>query len=102
MFLLRVIRKNIYLKENKNSVFKTELFHFGVPNYKLEQLGKKIIKVDKYFPSSKKCYCCSNIHNLTLETRVYDCECGNHIDWDINSALNLAIEGIRILAEQTI
>ena len=71
--------------------------------YKLEQLGKRIIKVDKYFPSSKKCYCCSNVlENLTLGTRVYDCECGNHIDRDINAALNLAIEGIRILEEQTI
>ena len=86
--------KNIY--DNSYGMFINKL------TYKLEQLGKRIIKVDKYFPSSKKCYCCSNIHNLTLETRVYDCECGNHIDRDINSALNLAIEGIRILEEQTI
>lgn len=86
--------KNIY--DNSYGMFINKL------TYKLEQLGKKIIKVDKYFPSSKKCYCCSNIHNLALETRVYDCECGNHIDRDINAALNLAIEGIRILEEQTI
>ena len=63
--------------------------------YKLEQLGKKIIKVDKYFPSSKKCYCCSNIHNLALETRVYDCECGNHIDRDINDVLKAVITFIK-------
>ena len=86
--------KNVY--DNSYGMFINKL------TYKLEQLGKKIIKVDKYFPSSKKCYCCSNIHNLALETRVYDCECGNHIDRDINAALNLAIEGIRILEEQTI
>lgn len=58
-----------------------------------------IIKIDKWFPSSKTCSNCSNIKkHLKLAQRVYRCNiCGNTIDRDLNAAINIRNEGIRIL-----
>ena len=72
-------------------------------SYKLEQNGKRLIKVSKYYPSSKRCSNCGHIkQDLKLSDRVYTCNCGNIMDRDYNASLNIAIEGIRILAEVTI
>ena len=56
------------------------------------------IEVDKYFPSSKTCSNCGNINSeLTLSDRTYHCHsCGIAIDRDLNAAINLCKEGIRI------
>ena len=56
------------------------------------------IKVDRYFPSSKTCSNCGfHKADLTLGDRVFDCpSCGLAIDRDLNAALNLLHEGIRI------
>ncbi|MEG1704970.1 MAG: transposase [Clostridia bacterium] len=68
---------------------------------KLNSLGKKIIKVDRWFPSSKKCSNCGSIkEDLLLEERVYYCDkCGKIQDRDENAAINIANEGKRILIE---
>ena len=67
-------------------------------SYKLKKQGKKLIKVDWFFPSSKKCSVCGRVKKeLGLNERVYDCECGNHMDRDVNAAINLREEGRRIL-----
>jgi len=67
--------------------------------YKLEDQGKKLIKIDKWFPSSKKCNECDEInHDLKLSDRQWICkECGCLIDRDFNAAKNIRDEGIRIL-----
>ena len=46
--------------------------------YKLEEQGKQLIKIDKYYPSSKKCSHCGHVKEaLSLSERVYKCEhCG--------------------------
>lgn len=65
---------------------------------KLEERGKAYVKVDRYFPSSKRCSCCGRIRkDLELSDRVYVCECGYRGDRDVNAAINLRQEGIRIL-----
>ena len=53
--------------------------------------GITIKKVDKYFPSSKKCSNCGNIKNsLKLSDRVYICDkCGLVINRDYNAAINI-------------
>ena len=67
-------------------------------SYKLERQGKKLVKVDRYYPSSKKCSCCGKIkQDLTLSERVYVCECGNRMDRDLNAAINIREEGKRLL-----
>ena len=68
--------------------------------YKLEERGKYLIKVDRYFASSKICSVCGNKkEELSLFDRIYYCECGNRMDRDVNAAVNIMKEGKRIFAE---
>ena len=68
--------------------------------YKLEERGKYLIKVDCYFASSKICSVCGNKkEELSLSDRIYYCECGNRMDRDVNAAVNIMKEGKRIFAE---
>ncbi len=68
--------------------------------YKLNWRNKKLIKVDRYFPSSKLCHECGYKNdNLTLSDRSWTCpKCGNHHDRDINAAINIKKEGLRLLS----
>ena len=68
--------------------------------YKLEERGKYLIKVDRYFASSKICSVCGKKkEELSLADRIYYCECGNRMDRDVNAAVNIMNEGKRIFAE---
>ena len=67
--------------------------------YKLEEQGRELIKVDKHFPSSKRCSCCGRIKaELALSERIYICECGNVMDRDVNAAINIRMEAMRLKA----
>lgn len=58
--------------------------------YKCEWNQVKLIIADKWFPSSKLCSSCGQIKkDLKLSDRVYECDCGNVIDRDLNAAINL-------------
>ena len=67
--------------------------------YKLEWLNKKLVKVDRYFPSSQLCSCCNyRKSDLTLNQRSWICpECGTKHDRDYNAAINIKKEGIRMV-----
>ena len=68
--------------------------------YKLEERGKHLIKVDRYFASSKICSVCGHKKKeLALSDRMYVCECGNRMDRDVNAAVNIREEGKRIYKE---
>jgi putative transposase len=58
--------------------------------YKLKEQGKQLIKIDKWFPSTKKCSCCGKEKDTLLSERVYKCSCGLVLDRDHNSAINLS------------
>lgn len=66
-------------------------------DYKLKKQGKKLVKVDRYFPSSKTCSNCGAIKDMSLELRIYDCSCGLSLDRDVNAAINILNEGKRIV-----
>ena len=67
-------------------------------SYKLRERGKPLIKVDKWYPSSQLCSCCGHRQKMPLNVRTYRClECGTVIDRDVNAAVNIRNEGIRIL-----
>lgn len=67
--------------------------------YKVMFLGKQVIKIDKWFPSSKTCSCCGNIKDsLSLGERVYNCECGHTMDRDLNASINIREVGRTLLA----
>ena len=66
--------------------------------YKLADRGKKLIKIDKWFPSSKMCRFCGNInHELTLSDRVWTCECGQILNRDENAAINIMNVGLSMV-----
>ena len=66
--------------------------------YKLEEQGKKLIKIDKWFPSSKTCSRCGQVKvSLSLSERLFRCECGFVADRDINAAINIKKEGLKQL-----
>ena len=65
--------------------------------YKLADKGKYFIKIDKWYPSSQLCSVCGSKKKLALNERVYKCECGLSIDRDINAAINILNEGLRML-----
>lgn len=69
-------------------------------DYKLKEQGKQLIKIDKWFPSSKLCSVCGQIKDaLSLSNRTYHCEhCGLIIDRDYNASINIRNEGMRILS----
>ena len=59
--------------------------------YKCKWYGKKLLTVDRYFPSSKRCHVCGYIvESLRLKERVWSCpECGSVHDRDENAAKNI-------------
>ena len=67
--------------------------------YKLEWLNKKLVKVDRYFPSSQLCSACNyRKSSLTLNQRSWTCpECKTKHDRDLNAAINIKKEGIRMV-----
>ena len=68
--------------------------------YKLERSCGKLVEIDRFFPSSKKCSCCGHVvSELPLDIREWDCpSCGTYHDRDGNAAWNIRTEGIRILS----
>lgn len=68
--------------------------------YKCEKEGKTYLEIGRFFPSSKTCHVCLNqIGSLSLEVRSWTCSsCQTKHDRDINAAINIRDEGLRILA----
>ena len=68
--------------------------------YKAESEGKQYIEIDRWFPSSKTCHVCLNrVDNLSLDVRAWTCKhCGTHHDRDVNAAINIRNEALRVLA----
>jgi putative transposase len=67
-------------------------------SYKLEERGKQLIVVDRFYPSSKRCSVCGKVKKeLRLDERIYHCSCGNCMDRDINAAINIREEARRML-----
>lgn len=73
----------------------------GFVAYKAERDGKAFVKCHRFFPSSKTCNPCGHVtESLPLDIRNWTCQrCGSENDRDINAALNIRDEGLRILTE---
>ena len=60
---------------------------------------KQVVFVDRFYPSSKTCSVCGyKKRDLRLSDREWVCPiCGTKHDRDINAAMNILIEGQRML-----
>ena len=79
--------------DNGFGIFRTYL------EYKLEDTRGKLVYIDKWYPSSKRCNDCGYIYkDLKLSERSWICpDCGILHNRDHNAALNIKEEGLRIL-----
>ena len=71
--------------------------------YKANWYNRKIVFVNRFYPSSKTCHNCGYINKeLELSDRQWICpECGQTIERDYNAALNILDEGLRIIGCST-
>jgi putative transposase len=67
--------------------------------YKCQWYGRTLVKIDRWFPSSKRCGNCGHVvDKLSLDVREWDCpECGTHHDRDINAAQNILAAGLAVI-----
>ena len=67
--------------------------------YKCEWYGRQLVKIDRFFPSSKRCnHCGFVVEKLPLDVRSWDCpSCGTEgIDRDINAGKNILAAGLAV------
>lgn len=66
--------------------------------YKCDWYGRTLVKIDRWFPSSKRCSNCGHIvEKLPLNIREWDCpKCSAHHDRDINAAQNILAAGLAV------
>jgi putative transposase len=58
--------------------------------YKAKMTGSNVVVVNRWFPSSKTCSGCGEIHDMPLSARQMTCDCGHVMNRDLNAAINLA------------
>ena len=70
--------------------------------YKASWNDKQIVKINRFYPSSKTCSKCGWINqNLNLSDREWICHNGHILDRDLNAAQNILKEGLHILSSGT-
>ena len=98
--------------ENLNMQAMAQLLNFGKSvsdngwgmftaflKYKLEELGKRLVKIDKFFASSQICSACGyqNPNTKDLSVREWICPCcQTHHNRDVNAVVNIRNEGMKI------
>ena len=68
--------------------------------YKCEWYGRKLVKIDRFFPSSKRCNHCGFVMDkMPLDIRSWDCpSCKTTgIDRDINAGKNILAAGLAVI-----
>lgn len=68
-------------------------------SYKCEWYGRKLVVIDRWVPTSKRCSCCGYaLSNMGLNVRKWVCpNCNTYHDRDINAAKNVLYEGLKLL-----
>jgi putative transposase len=69
-------------------------------DYKAQWYGRTLVKIDKFYPSSKRCHHCGHVlDSLSLDIRHWVCpECQMAHDRDINAAQNVLAAGLAVSA----
>ena len=82
--------------DNGGGMFTTML------DYKMAERGKHLRKIDRWFPSSQTCSICGCVNEdvKNLNIRKWTCpHCSTEHNRDVNAALNIKCEGLRLLNE---
>jgi IS605 OrfB family transposase len=68
--------------------------------YKAVWYGRTLVKIDKWYPSSKRCFDCGHVlETLSLDERVWTCpQCAVVHDRDLNAAHNILAAGRAVSA----
>ena len=69
--------------------------------YKAQWYGKRVVKIDRWFPSTRMCSGCGQIHEMKLSDRTMNCDCGLTLDRDLNAAINIKTEGNSVRGESS-
>lgn len=71
-------------------------------DYKASWYGREIVRIDRWFPSSKTCCNCDWInHELKLKDRTWLCQgCNKVVNRDLNAAKMIIKQGKRVLLER--
>ncbi len=71
----------------------------GLLEYKAGWNDKQIVKIDRFYPSSKTCNVCGWINqDLKLSDREWVCRNGHELDRDLNAAKNILEEGLKAIS----
>lgn len=74
--------------------------------YKAEWYGKALVKIDRWYPSSKTCSGCGHLltkDKLSLSVRSWTCpSCQQNNDRDINASINILNEGLKLTSIKTV
>ena len=67
--------------------------------YKSDWFGGRVVPIGRFYPSTRLCSVCGvKNHDLTLEDREWTCQnCGTHHNRDLNAAMNIQAEALRLL-----
>ncbi|QUS61040.1 transposase [Synechocystis sp. PCC 7339] len=67
-------------------------------DYKCRWYGRNLVKIDRWFPSSKRCSSCGHIvDKMPLNIRSWQCpSCGTTHDRDINAGKNILAAGLAV------
>ena len=90
--------KNHRLADSISDVSMSEFLR--MLEYKAEWNSRRIVKIDRYYPSSQTCHCCGTVNPKVkdLKVRKWICpECGSEHDRDVNASINIKKEGLRML-----
>lgn len=95
------VKKMLIKKDSAKNISDVSWYEFVRQlEYKCSWYEKILSKINTYYPSSQLCSNCGYKNSALKDTKIreYDCpECGVHHDRDINAAINILNEGLRLL-----
>jgi putative transposase len=68
-------------------------------DYKCEWYERTRIKINRFYPSTKRMSCCGHVQDVALSERIVTCQkCGKIHDRDVNAAINIKAAGLAVSA----